>query len=112
VKIAGQRLCFCASCRRAPPSSTPGTQILEVGDPTDFEIEAEILSRDAVAIKPGRTSQHRTVGAVTSRCRAGCASWNRRPFTKISALGVEEQRVIVLSDLVNPPPEARRLGDR
>ena len=32
---------------------TPGTQILEIGDPTDIEIEAEILSRDAVTIRPG-----------------------------------------------------------
>jgi HlyD family secretion protein len=33
-------------------------------------------------------------------------------FTKVSALGVEEQRVIVLIDLVNPPPSAKLLGDR
>jgi HlyD family secretion protein len=33
-------------------------------------------------------------------------------FTKISALGVEEQRVYVLCDLLDPPDEARRLGDR
>ena len=33
-------------------------------------------------------------------------------FTKISALGVEEQRVIVLSDLVDPPEAAQALGDR
>ena len=32
---------------------TPGTAIVEVGDPADIEIEAEILSRDAVTIKPG-----------------------------------------------------------
>jgi len=89
----------------------PGTQILEVGDPTDIEIEAEILSRDAVAIKPGAPVSIEQWGGekpLQGRVRlvepAG--------FTKISALGVEEQRVIVLSDLVNPPPEAQRLGDR
>jgi len=31
----------------------PGAQILEIGDPADIEIEAEILSRDAVAIPAG-----------------------------------------------------------
>lgn len=90
---------------------TPGAQILEVGDRSDIEIEAEILSRDAVAIKPG--------APVTIEQWGGEKPLNGRvrlvepaAFTKISALGVEEQRVIVLSDLVNPPPEAQTLGDR
>jgi HlyD family secretion protein len=90
---------------------TPGVPILEVGDPADFEIEAEILSRDAVAIKPGAVVSIEQWGGdkpLQGRVRLV----EPAAFTKISALGVEEQRVIVLSDLVNAPAEARRLGDR
>lgn len=89
----------------------PGTQIMEVGDPTDIEIEAEILSRDAVAIKPGAdVSIEQWGGEKPLQGRVRLVE--PAAFTKISALGVEEQRVFVLSDLVNPPPEAQRLGDR
>ena len=90
---------------------TPGTQILEVGDPADIEIEAEILSRDAVSIHPGDSVEIEQWGgdvALTGRVRRV----EPAAFTKISALGVEEQRVIVLSDLVNVPETAKALGDR
>ncbi len=90
---------------------TPGVQILEVGDKSDIEIEAEILSRDAVAIKPGATVSIEQWGGekpLNGRVRL----LEPAAFTKISALGVEEQRVIVLSDLLNPPVEAQKLGDR
>jgi HlyD family secretion protein len=90
---------------------TPGVSILEIGDPADLEIEAEILSRDAVTIHPG--------DAVSIEQWGGDPPLNGRVrrvepagFTKISALGVEEQRVIVLSDLIDPPPAAKSLGDR
>ena len=90
---------------------SPGMPILEIGDPADLEIEAEILSRDAVTIHPG--------DAVSIEQWGGEAPLNGRVrrvepagFTKISALGVEEQRVIVLSDLIDPPPAAKALGDR
>jgi HlyD family secretion protein len=89
----------------------PGAEILEVGDPADIEIEAEILSRDAVAIRPGDAVEVNQWGGETP-----LAGRVRRvepaAFTKISALGVEEQRVIVLSDLSDPPAAARALGDR
>ncbi len=89
----------------------PGTQILEVGDPADIEIEAEILSRDAVAIKPGDSVEVEQWGGdypLMGRVRR----IEPAAFTKISALGVEEQRVIVLSDLVDIPDAAKTLGDR
>lgn len=89
----------------------PGTQILEVGDPADIEIEAEILSRDAVMIRPGDSVKIEQWGgekALTGRVRR----IEPAAFTKISALGVEEQRVIVLSDLVDIPESAKALGDR
>jgi len=90
---------------------TPGTPILEIGDKSDIEIEAEILSRDAVTIKPGAPVSIEQWGGekpLDGRVRLV----EPAAFTKVSALGVEEQRVIVLSDLVNPPPEAQKLGDR
>jgi HlyD family secretion protein len=88
-----------------------GTAILEVGDPADIEIEAEILSRDAVAIKPGADALVEQWGGEHP-LKARVRRVEPAGFTKVSALGVEEQRVIVLSDLVNPPPEASALGDR
>jgi HlyD family secretion protein len=90
---------------------TPGTAILEIGDPTDIEIEAEILSRDAVTIHPGDAVEVEQWGGeapLTGRVRR----IEPAAFTKVSALGVEEQRVIVLSDLINPPEATKALGDR
>lgn len=90
---------------------TPGTAILEIGDPADIEIEAEILSRDAVAIRAGtpvivdQWGGEEPLTATVRRVEPAA-------FTKVSALGVEEQRVVVLCDLVNPPPAAKALGDR
>ena len=83
----------------------PGTPILEIGDPSDIEIEAEILSRDAVAIHPGDSVEVEQWGGenpLIGRVRRV----EPAAFTKISALGVEEQRVIVLSDLVDVPEAA------
>ena len=89
----------------------PGTQILEIGDPSDIEIEAEILSRDAVAIKPGAmVSVEQWGGDAPLEARVRLVE--PAAFTKVSALGVEEQRVIVLSDLVDPPVGVQALGDR
>ncbi len=97
--------------RESETPVTPGTPILEVGDPADIEIEAEILSKDAVTIKPGDPVTVEQWGGeepLLGRVRRV----EPAAFTKISALGVEEQRVIVLSDLVNPPDHAKSLGDR
>lgn len=90
---------------------TPGSRILEVGDATDLEIEAEILSRDAVAMQPGDTVEIDQWGGETP-LKARVRRVEPAAFTKISALGVEEQRVIVLSDLVDAPAAANKLGDR
>ena len=90
---------------------SPGTQILEIGDPADIEIEAEILSRDAVAIRPGDAVEVEQWGGENP-LKGRVRRIEPAAFTKISALGVEEQRVIVLSDLVDIPEAARALGDR
>jgi len=89
----------------------PGTAIVEVGDPADIEIEAEILSRDAVAIHPGAdVSVEQWGGEAPLQARVRLVE--PAAFTKVSALGVEEQRVYVLSNLVQPPPSGKFLGDR
>lgn len=88
----------------------PGDRLLEVGDPTDLEIEVDVLSQDAVKIRLGDKAflEHwgadRPLPATVRRIEpAG--------FTKISALGVEEQRVNVILDLDEPPENWRELGD-
>lgn len=88
-----------------------GTAIMEIGDPADIEIEAEILSRDAVAIEPNALVSVEQWGGPAP-LQARVKRVEPAAFTKVSALGVEEQRVIVRSDLVNPPDAAKLLGDR
>ena len=90
---------------------SPGTRILEIGDPADIEIEAEILSRDAVTIRPGDPVEVEQWGGEDP-LKGRVRRIEPAAFTKISALGVEEQRVYVLSDLVDPPDAAKALGDR
>ncbi len=87
-----------------------GTNLLELGDPADLEIEIDVLSREAVKIKPdapvllehwgGDKPLHGRVRLVEPGA-----------FTKISTLGVEEQRVNVIVDLIDPPQERTALGD-
>lgn len=87
-----------------------GFSLMEVGDPTDLEVRIEALSRDGVAIKPGaRVMLEQWGGAepLTARVRLVEPS----AFTKISALGVEEQRVYVVADFVDPVEKRPTLGD-
>jgi len=88
----------------------PGAQLLEVGDPTDLEIEVDVLSTDAVRIEPGDRMVLEHWGgdyAIEARVRHVEPS----AFTKISALGVEEQRVYVIGDLLEPVERRKTLGD-
>lgn len=87
-----------------------GAPLLELGSPTDLEVEIDVLSSDAVSIQPGdrvlleRWGGERTLeGSVRLVEPAG--------FTKISSLGVEEQRVNAIIDLLDPPEELESLGD-
>lgn len=87
-----------------------GTPLLEVGDPTDLEIVVDVLSTDAVQIPPGAPVLIEYWGGdrtLTGRVRLV----EPQAFTKVSALGVEEQRVNVIIDFVDPPEERRTLGD-
>lgn len=87
-----------------------GFLLLEVGDPTDLEVRIEVLSRDGVAIKPGARVMLEQWGGpepLAARVRLVEPS----AFTKISALGVEEQRVYVVADFTDPLEKRPTLGD-
>lgn len=89
---------------------TTGTPLLELGDPTDLEVEVDVLSRDAVRIRPAALVLLEHWGGdrvLQGRVRLVEPS----AFTKISTLGVEEQRVNVIVDLQDPPDARPALGD-
>lgn len=87
-----------------------GTRLISLGDPSDLEIVADLLSTDAVRLKDGdRAIVERWGGDqyLSARVRriepAG--------YTKVSALGIEEQRVDVILDLTSPPEDYAGMGD-
>lgn len=87
-----------------------GFPLLEVGDTADIEARIEVLSRDAVVIKPGaEVTLHKWGGDQPLRGTVRVVE--PAAFTKISALGVEEQRVYVMVDLLALPEERSALGD-
>lgn len=88
-----------------------GTPIMEVGDPSDLEAEIELLSSDAVNVKPGaEVSIGQWGGSAPLRGRVALVEPGA--FLKVSALGVEEQRVKVRVSFVDLPDKAHALGDR
>jgi HlyD family secretion protein len=87
-----------------------GTPLLEVGDPTDLEVIVEVLSRDGAAIQPGTPMELEQWGG-SEPLQAKVRFVEPAAFTKISALGVEEQRVNVVADLLTPAEQRGNLGD-
>lgn len=87
-----------------------GEPLLEVGDPSALEVEVDVMSADAVRIKPGmpvlfdRWGGEQPLQGMVRRIEPV-------GVTKISALGVEEQRVLVISDFTSPAALWQRLGD-
>ncbi len=87
-----------------------GFALMEIGDPTDLEVRIEVLSRDGVAIRPGaRVMLEQWGGDAPLAARVRLVEPSA--FTKISALGVEEQRVYVIADFVDPVEKRSTLGD-
>ena len=86
-----------------------GTPLLEVGDPGALEIVVDVLTRDAVTIKNGAqaTIDRWGGGVLDARVRLVEPS----AFTRLSALGVQEQRVNVVIELVSPRDQWLQLGD-
>lgn len=87
-----------------------GTPLLEIGDPLSLEVEVDVLSRDAVKILPGTRVRFERWGGETA-LKGAVRTIEPVGFTKISALGVEEQRVLVIVDILSPKEEWQRLGD-
>jgi HlyD family secretion protein len=79
-----------------------GTPIVTLGEPSQLEIVADVLSTDAVKVHPGDQVLLEGWGG-DHPIRARVRLVEPSGFTKVSALGVEEQRVNVISDFVDPP---------
>ncbi len=87
-----------------------GQALIEIGDPSALEVVIDVLSSDAVRLKQGTRIKFNRWGGkllldgVVRRIEPV-------GFTKISALGVEEQRVLIVADIVTPGKYWDRLGD-
>ena len=103
--VGGRVLRVVEESERVVPVGAP---LIEVGNPHRLEIVADYLSSDAVRIAPGDTALIQGWGDTVG-LRAQVRLVEPSGFTKISALGVEEQRVNVIADFLDPPG---RLGDR
>ena len=87
-----------------------GMPLLEMGDTTQMEIVAELLTSDAIRAVAG--SEVRIEGwGGPSALQGRVRRTEPAAFTKVSALGVEEQRVKVLIDITSPPEQWAVLGD-
>jgi HlyD family secretion protein len=86
-----------------------GAALMDIGDPSHMEVLSELLTTDAVQAQPGRAVVIERWGGppVEGRVRRV----EPAAFTKVSALGIEEQRVNVLIDVTSPPQAWRAMGD-
>jgi HlyD family secretion protein len=88
----------------------PGTPLLELADPLELEVIVDVLTTEAVQIQPGAVVWLERWGGGTS-AKGRVRLVEPSGFTKISALGVEEQRVNVVIDIVDPPAAWKNVGD-
>lgn len=86
-----------------------GTPLLEIGDPANLEIVTDLLSSDAVKVKEGQDVIIEDWGGPKP-LKGVVRRIEPFGFTKISALGIEEQRVNVITDFTSPHEEWARLG--
>lgn len=87
-----------------------GTPLVEVGDPSRMEVVVDLLTEDAAQVRPGAPATLANWGGP-NELQARVRLVEPSAFTKVSALGVEEQRVYVLLDIVTPPAQWTTLGD-
>jgi HlyD family secretion protein len=104
--VNGQVLQLLQQSEAVVAASTP---LVEVGDPRDLEIAVDLLSTDAVKVEAGqRVIIDGWGGSMPLEGRVRLVE--PFGFTKVSALGIEEQRVNVIIDIVSPPDEWTRLA--
>ncbi len=87
-----------------------GEALIEVGNPKQLEVEIDVLSSDAIRILPGTKVLFERWGGVEA-LQGQVRTIEPVGFTKVSALGVEEQRVLVIAELTSAPEQWQRLGD-
>ncbi|MBZ5659504.1 MAG: efflux RND transporter periplasmic adaptor subunit [Acidobacteriia bacterium] len=97
--VSGRVLRVIEKSERVLPAGTP---ILTLGDAKHLEIVADVLSTDAVKVQPGMPVLLEGWGG-DHPIRARVRLVEPGGFTKVSALGIEEKRVNVISDFVDPP---------
>jgi HlyD family secretion protein len=87
-----------------------GDPIIDIGDPEKIEVKIEVLSADAVRIKTSTPVLFERWGGAEPLSGA-VRIVEPAAFTKVSSLGVEEQRVLVIADITSLPETWKRLGD-
>jgi HlyD family secretion protein len=85
-----------------------GTPLIEIGNPTDLEIVVDLLSSDAVQVQTGFPARINGWGGPPINGRV--TRVDPAGFVKVSALGIEEQRVRTRIELLDPPEKWSRLG--
>lgn len=112
----------CCTELRAPASGTvlrvlteseqavqPGQPLLEIGDPAEMEIVVELLSSDAVRVRAGAAAMVEGWGGAALPARV--ERIEPAAMTRLSALGIEEQRVQLVLGLTGDPASWAGLGD-
>jgi HlyD family secretion protein len=87
----------------------PGTPLIEIGNPGDLEVVVDLLSRDAVRVEPGAEARIGGWGGG-EEFAARVLRVEPSAFTKVSALGIEEQRVRTILEFTGNSEAQRRLG--
>lgn len=96
--------------QQSEASVLPGAGLVELGDPTKLDVVVDILTEDAIEVQPGAAVELLNWGGP--QALAGKVRWvEPAAFTKVSALGVEEQRVNVVIDISAPEAQLKALGD-
>ena len=87
-----------------------GEPLMDLGNSRDLEVRVEVLSSDAVKIQKGTDVLFKRWGK-DEPLKGKVRLVEPAGFTKISSLGVEEQRVLVIADITSPPEHWSMLGD-
>ncbi len=103
--VTGQILRLPQESEAVVPAGAP---LVDIGDPADLEIVAELLSTDAVQIKPGASVRIDGWGGLPLQGRVNRVE--PTGFLKVSALGIEEQRVRTIIDFTDAAQAWKQLG--